>query len=121
VACRRASLRDRAVGCAEAPLRGSSPPGFHPWRQDCRTDAQPVSRSACGVVAAESESAGRVCRDGLKVGGAIAAVLFGAKRIPDRTWKTHDLRNRTIRLVQSGLALMRGGYRDLLRHSRRKK
>jgi hypothetical protein len=50
----------------------------------------------------------------------IADVLFGAKRIPERAWKTHDLRNRTIRLVQAGFALMRGGYRDLLRQSRRK-
>jgi hypothetical protein len=46
---------------------------------------------------------------------AIAEGLFGRKRIPDRAWKTHDLRNRTIRLVQRGLALMRGGYRELLR------
>jgi hypothetical protein len=45
----------------------------------------------------------------------IAEVLFGAKRIPERAWKTHDLRNRTIRLVQNGFALMRGGYRELLR------
>jgi len=52
---------------------------------------------------------------------AIADVLFGAERVPERAWKTHDLRNRTIRLVQSGFALMRGGYRDLLRQSRRKK
>lgn len=51
----------------------------------------------------------------------IADVLFGTKRIPERAWKTHDLRNRTIRLVQAGFALMRGGYRDLLRQSRRKK
>ncbi|MGB3041945.1 MAG: DUF2285 domain-containing protein [Xanthobacteraceae bacterium] len=49
----------------------------------------------------------------------IAEVLFGKKRIPDRAWKTHDLRNRTIRLVQGGLALMRGGYRKLLRPGRR--
>ena len=51
----------------------------------------------------------------------IAEVLFGAKRIPERAWKTHDLRNRTIRLVQTGLALMRGGYRALLRAPRRKR
>ncbi len=51
----------------------------------------------------------------------IAEVLFGSKRIPERAWKTHDLRNRTIRLVQSGLALMRGGYRELLRQSRRER
>ena len=52
---------------------------------------------------------------------AIAEVLFGKKHVPERAWKTHDLRNRTIRLVQSGFALMRGGYRELLRQSRRKK
>jgi hypothetical protein len=51
----------------------------------------------------------------------IAEGLFGATRIPDRAWKTHDLRNRTIRLVQTGFALMRGGYRTLLRQARRRK
>ncbi|WP_349543712.1 DUF2285 domain-containing protein [Bradyrhizobium sp. ARR65] len=50
----------------------------------------------------------------------IAEVLFGRKRIPERVWKTYDLRSRTIRLVQAGLALMRGGYRALLRPSSRK-
>ena len=51
----------------------------------------------------------------------IAEVLFGSRRISERDWKTHDLRNRTIRLVQSGFALMRGGYRALLRPTSRKK
>jgi hypothetical protein len=51
----------------------------------------------------------------------IAEVLFGSNRIPERDWKTHDLRNRTIRLVQSGVALVRGGYRALLGQQRRKK
>ena len=51
---------------------------------------------------------------------AIAEGLFGAKRIPERAWKTHDLRNRTIRLVQTGFDLMRGGYRELLRQARRR-
>jgi hypothetical protein len=46
---------------------------------------------------------------------AIAAVLFGKHRVTDRSWKTHDLRSRTIRLVQNGLSLVRGGYRSLLR------
>jgi hypothetical protein len=50
----------------------------------------------------------------------IAEGLFGKHRIPDRAWKTHDLRNRTIRLVQGGFALVRGGYRALLRPKRRK-
>ncbi len=51
----------------------------------------------------------------------IAEVLFGRRRIPERAWKTHELRSRTIRLVQAGLSLMRGGYRALLRPSLRKK
>ncbi|MGY3488117.1 hypothetical protein ACVW1C_006000 [Bradyrhizobium sp. USDA 4011] len=46
----------------------------------------------------------------------IAQGLFGEHRIPDRGWKTHDLRSRTIRSVQMGLRLIRGGYRALLRH-----
>jgi hypothetical protein len=50
----------------------------------------------------------------------IAAALFGTDRVPTRGWKTHDLRNRTIRLVQNGQALMRGGYFDLLRYPLRR-
>jgi hypothetical protein len=52
---------------------------------------------------------------------AIAEGIFGKKRIPARGWKTHDLRARTIRLVKRGLALMRGGYRALLRARRKRK
>jgi len=51
----------------------------------------------------------------------IAAGLFGRRRVPDRGWKSQDLRGRTIRLVHTGLALMRGGYRALLRPPSRKK
>jgi hypothetical protein len=45
---------------------------------------------------------------------AIAGVLFGAARVPERGWKTHDLRDRTARLVRLGVAMMQGGYRRLL-------
>lgn len=52
---------------------------------------------------------------------AIAKGLFGRARVPTGSaWKTHDLRDRTIRLVRTGLALMRGGYRNLLRLPRRR-
>jgi hypothetical protein len=44
----------------------------------------------------------------------IAEILFGVDRICEESWKTSSLRDRTIRLVRSGLALMRGGYRRLL-------
>lgn len=51
----------------------------------------------------------------------IAEVMFPNERISERDWKTHDLRNRIIRLAQTGSAMMRGGYRALLRPSPRKK
>jgi hypothetical protein len=46
----------------------------------------------------------------------IARALFGAARVPaGPAWKTHDVRDCSIRLVRTGLDLMRGGYLDLLR------
>ncbi len=51
----------------------------------------------------------------------IALGLFGRHRIPNRGWKTHDLRGRTVRLVQTGVTMMRGGYRALLRRGDRKR
>jgi hypothetical protein len=51
----------------------------------------------------------------------IAAALFGEKRLPDRGWKTHDLRDRTIRLARLGHDLMQGGYRRLLLYPFRQK
>ncbi len=44
----------------------------------------------------------------------IAGVLFGDAGASDRGWKSHDLRDRTIRLVRFGLGMMRSGYRRLL-------
>jgi hypothetical protein len=44
----------------------------------------------------------------------LAQVLFGGPQDSDQ-WKTHELRDRTIRLVRIGFDLMRGGYRALLR------
>jgi hypothetical protein len=50
----------------------------------------------------------------------IAQGLFGRQRVPvGSAWKAHDLRDRTARLVRSGVRLMRGGYLDLLRGRRR--
>ena len=44
----------------------------------------------------------------------IAEALFGRSRMPDRGWKTHDIRDRTVRLARLGFSLMQGGYRRLL-------
>ena len=51
----------------------------------------------------------------------IAEGLFGNERVMGRSWRAHDLRSRVIRLVQNGLAMVRGGYRALLRPPLRKK
>jgi Uncharacterized conserved protein (DUF2285) len=51
----------------------------------------------------------------------IAGGLFGADRVPLDGWKTHDLRDRTIRLVRFGIGMMRSGYRRLLRHPHRRR
>lgn len=45
---------------------------------------------------------------------AIGSALFGADEIPQSGGKTHDLRDRTIRLVRFGLGMIRDGYRQLL-------
>lgn len=46
----------------------------------------------------------------------LAMDLFGGPRISAASsWKTDELRDRTIRLVRNGLSLMRGGYLRLLR------
>ena len=50
----------------------------------------------------------------------IALVLFGDRVPRDAAWRTHALHSFTIRLVQDGRALMRGGYLRLLRPDRRK-
>ncbi|WP_415026661.1 DUF2285 domain-containing protein [Bradyrhizobium sp.] len=88
-------------------MNGRAPgPAFHQLSKQRR------ERLSAAIRALDAHSAGGSYR-------IIAEALFGKRRIPDRAWKTHDLRNRTIRLVQSGLALMRGGYRKLLRPERR--
>ncbi|MDA9453569.1 hypothetical protein XI07_15145 [Bradyrhizobium sp. CCBAU 11445] len=87
-------------------MNGRPPgPAFHTLSKQRR------ERLSAAIRALDAHSAGGSYR-------VIAEALFGQKRIPDRAWKTHDLRNRTIRLVQGGLALMRGGYRKLLRPGR---
>lgn len=86
----------------------TSGPAFHELSKQRR------ERLSAAIRALDGRAAGYTYR-------AIAEALFGKRSIPDLAWKTHDLRNRTIRLVQSGLALMRGGYRDLLRPRRRDK
>ena len=49
----------------------------------------------------------------------IANAIYGASRVADMPWKTSPLRDSAIALVQDGIAMVEGGYRQLLRHRRR--
>jgi hypothetical protein len=51
----------------------------------------------------------------------IGRVLFGLGSISRREWKTHDLRDRTIRLAHLGFGMVDGGYRRLLLHPYRRR
>ena len=51
----------------------------------------------------------------------IAEGLFGRDAISTQPWKTSDVRQRIIRLVQVGTELMQGGYLDLLIYPHRGK
>jgi hypothetical protein len=46
----------------------------------------------------------------------IAAALFGVNAVAERDWISHELRDRTARLVRLGVTMMSGGYRRLLVH-----
>lgn len=51
----------------------------------------------------------------------IAEALFAIGEINGSAWKSHDARDRTIRLVRYGFSLMEGGYRLLLLHPYRRR
>jgi hypothetical protein len=51
----------------------------------------------------------------------IASALFGDAGGRERGWKSHDLRDRTIRLVRFGFGMMRSGYRRLLLYPYRRR
>jgi hypothetical protein len=49
----------------------------------------------------------------------IANAIYGASRVADMPWKTSAVRDSVIALVKDGIAMVEGGYRQLLRHRRR--
>ncbi len=50
----------------------------------------------------------------------IADVIYGIERIRAEHWKTSALRDSVIGLVEGGLSMIAGGYRQLLRHRRQR-
>ena len=99
-------LGDAAATAAQAALAfwrhvGGRRSG--PWHRDPRLD-----RSVLALRALDGHTAGASYR-------ALAEVLFGPQRVSGPAWKTSSVRDATIRLVRTGLSLMTGEYRRLLK------
>lgn len=85
----------------------------YPIGPDGRLTAQQRRRARNMLRAVDGRKQGATYRE-------IAEVLYGTKRIRSEHWQTSALRGSVIGLVKGGLAMIAGGYRQLLRHRRRK-
>jgi hypothetical protein len=79
---------------------------------DTRLTAQQRRRLRLMIQATDGRSNGATYRE-------IAQILYGVLRVADMPWKTSPLRDSAIALVRDGLAMVGGGYHQLLRHRRR--
>ncbi|MAS14774.1 MAG: hypothetical protein CMH69_15875 [Nitratireductor sp.] len=80
--------------------------------QDARLTEQQLRRARHMLQAVDGRTNGASYRE-------IAEALFGVRRVADQPWKTSALRDTVKDLVRDGLAMIQGGYRQLLRHRRR--
>ncbi|YBV94023.1 DUF2285 domain-containing protein (plasmid) [Phyllobacteriaceae bacterium JZ32] len=83
-----------------------------PVPRDTRITANQRRRLRLKLQAADGRMNGASYRE-------IAFAIFGKARVASDPWKTSPLRDTIIGLVEEGLALIAGGYRQLLRHRRR--
>jgi len=94
-------LRVRAVERLNRAVAGLAPPASQ------MTTAQ-RERLAKSLAALDGDLGGDSYR-------TIAASVFGPEAIEREAWRTSSVRAATIRLVQAGRRMMRGGYLKLLR------
>ncbi len=94
-------LRVRAIDALERLTAGRPPPKSH------LSQAQLARLGRC-LSALDGDLAGESYRQ-------IAEAIFGKAALSREPWKTATVRAATIRLVQTGRALMNGGYFKLLR------
>lgn len=97
-----ARARHRAIGRFLDFLEGKA------IGPDSRLTAQKRLRFKAKLRAVDGRTNGASYRE-------IAESLFGARRVASEPWKTSPLRDTTNRLVRDGLAMVTGGYLDLLR------
>ena len=95
-----AARADAVVQIWKAQARGSSGPR--------RSRSRRLERLITALQALDARLDGASYR-------AIAEVIFGPRRLADEAWKTSSLRDAVIRIARTGVALMRGGYRKLLK------
>jgi hypothetical protein len=95
------------------PLRAEATLRFWRLLRDGRPQAPPIlptqrrARLVASLRAVDGRLEGASYRE-------IAEALFGRGRVDQESWKTSSIRDRTIRLVRGGVALVRGGYHRLL-------
>jgi hypothetical protein len=101
-------LRDRldALTRLTRTLSGRAAPG------DTRMTAEQRRRFRLKLRAADGQANGATYRE-------IATAFYGRSRVEADPWKTSPLRDAVIAFVEGGLALIEGGYRQLLRQRRR--
>jgi len=106
-------LDDDLLGRVEALLRFwrgcrdlTAPP-------DTRMTANQRRRLRLMLQAADGRTLGATYRD-------IATALYDEERVAAEAWKTSSLRDAVIGLVHGGVAMIAGGYLQLLRHRRRR-
>lgn len=86
--------------------RGRPPP------RDTRMTAEQRRRLRLKLRATDGHMNGASYRE-------IAVAIYGEARVNTEPWKTSPLRDAVIALVEGGLALINGGYLQLLRQRRR--
>ncbi|MFC3636612.1 DUF2285 domain-containing protein [Camelimonas fluminis] len=83
-----------------------------PPSRDTRMTTEQRRRFRLKLRAADGHMNGATYRE-------IAIAIYGAARVDTEPWRTSPLRDAVIAFVEGGLALIDGGYLQLLRHRRR--
>lgn len=105
-------LGDDALGHIEAATRFWRALNNRPPAKDTRTTTQQRRRLRLMLRAADGREHGASYRE-------IANTIYGEARVSADSWKTSPLRDTVIGLVESAIAMIGGGYFQLLRHRRR--
>lgn len=84
-----------------------------PALPDNRLTPQRRRRTRQMLLASDARAAGATYRE-------IAIAIYGHARVASEPWKTSSLRDATIGFVEGGLAMIAGGYLQLLRYRRRR-